>query len=248
MRNTDLPAVVIKKELELPYNLEEAFNSLRINLNFAAADAKIIMITSSIAGEGKSFVSMHLMKALAESGKRVCLIDADMRGSSMVRDYRISSDKNIVGLSHYLSGQSRFVDTLYRVENIERAYIIPCGAYVINPTILLENDRFKIVIKNASNNFDYVIVDSAPIGVVADAKVISQYCSGALMVIKSGAVTGAMAQNTAEQIEESGCRLLGYILNRKDCRGDLYYKNDYYKNSARKKKASDRKKLKKAKN
>ena len=229
MRNVDFPTLIIGKSLELPYELKEAFNSLKINLNFTAEDAKVIMITSSLAGEGKSFISMHLMKVLAESGKRVCLIDTDMRRSAILSDYLISADKTIMGLSHYLSGQSSFGDVLYRVENMERAYMITCGAYVVDPTILLENNRFKVLMENVKNNFDYVIVDCAPIGLVADAKIVSKYCSGALMVIKSGAINHNMAKNTARQIEESGCRLIGYILNRKKSRNGSYYDKNYYR-------------------
>lgn len=231
MRNIDLPTLIVGKSLELPYELKEAFNSLKINLNFTAEDTKVIMITSSLAGEGKSFISMHLMKALAESGKRVCLIDTDMRRSAILSDYLISSDKKIMGLSHYLSGQSSFGDVLYRVENIERAYMISCGAYVVDPTILLENNRFKVLMENVKNNFDYVIVDCAPIGLVADAKIVSKYCSGALMVIKSGYINRNIAKNTARNIEESGCRLIGYILNRKKSRNGSYYDKNYYRYS-----------------
>lgn len=231
MRNIDLPTLIVGKSLELPYELKEAFNSLKINLNFTAEDTKVIMITSSLAGEGKSFISMHLMKSLAESGKRVCLIDTDMRRSAILSDYLISSDKKIMGLSHYLSGQSSFGNVLYRVENIERAYMISCGAYVVDPTILLENNRFKILMENVRNNFDYVIVDCAPIGLVADAKIVSKYCSGALMVIKSGYINRNMAKNTARNIEESGCRLIGYILNRKKSRNGSYYDKNYYRYS-----------------
>lgn len=228
MRNVDLPTLIIGKSLELPYELKEAFNGLKINLNFTAEDAKVIMITSSLEGEGKSFISMHLMKVLAESGKRVCLIDTDMRRSAILSDYLISADKNIMGLSHYLSGQSSFGDVLYRVENIERAYMVTCGAYVVDPTILLENKRFKVLMENVKNNFDYVIVDCAPIGIVADAKIVSKYCSGALMVIKSGQINRNLAKNTARQIEESGCRLIGYILNRRKSRKGSYYDKKYY--------------------
>ncbi len=240
MRNIDLPTLIIGKSLELPYELKEAFNSLKINLNFTAEDAKVIMITSTVAGEGKSFVSMHLMKVLTESGKRVCLIDTDMRRSAILSDYLVSSDRNIMGLSHYLSGQSNFADVLYRVENIERAYLITSGAYVVDPTILLENNRFKLLMENIKNNFDYVIVDCAPIGLVADAKIISKHCSGALMVIKSNYINRNMAKSTARQIEESGCRLIGYILNQKQIRKDSYNKryyryNHYYKSRANKK-------------
>lgn len=227
MRNIDLPTLSIGKSLDLPYDLKEAFNSLRINLNFAAEDAKVVMVTSSIAGEGKSFVSMQIMKMFAESGKRVCLIDTDMRRSALLKEYLISSDKNIVGLSHYLSGQSSFADILYRVENIDRAYMICCGAYVIDPTNLLENKRFEILMDNVKNNFDFVIVDCAPIGLVSDAKFISKYCNGTLMVIKSNALTRQVVMNSARQIEESGCRLIGYILNRKKKTDSTYYSKRY---------------------
>lgn len=234
MRNVDLPTITIGQSLELPYALKEALNNLRINLTFSAGDAKVIMLTSSTASEGKSFVSIHLLKVLAESGKRVCLVDTDMRRSTLVRDYLMSSGQSIRGLSHYLSGQSNFGKVLYRIENIERAYVVPCGAYVIDPTILLENSRFKVLMENLRNNFDYVLVDCAPVGLVSDAKFISQYCDGALMVIRSGVVTGATVQNTARQIKESGCHLIGYILN-----GASNYEKQYYYESDTYNKKSD---------
>lgn len=245
MRNIDLPTLSIKKSLDLPYNLKEAFNSLRINLNFAAEDSKVIMVTSSVAGEGKSFVSMHLMKMFAESGKRVCLIDTDMRRSALLKNYLISSDKSIVGLSHYLSGQNKFGDILYRVENLNNAYMICCGAYVVDPTILLENKRFKMLMENMTNNFDYVIVDCAPIGLVSDAKIISKYCDGALMVIRSDFLMRSVVINTARQLEESGCRLIGYVLNRKAISNSAYYyRYDYESKGSESKEAKGKKRKK----
>lgn len=204
------------KKIELIYEdtenyfMREAFNTLRTNVLFCGVDYKKILITSCVAHEGKTTVSMELARSLAEAGKRVLLIDADLRKSVTVANY--TKETGISGLSQYLSGQVTLEEALYQTQ-YPGFDIIFAGPFPPNPVELVGNRIFQSLLDSASKDYDYVLIDAPPLGMVIDAAVMSEFCNGALLVINRGTVKYRLAQNVAGQLQKSGCKLLGVVLN-----------------------------------
>ena len=209
------------------YFVREAFNTLRTNILFSGKDVKSIVITSCFAHEGKTTISFETARSLAESGKKVLLVDADLRKSVMVS--RITKERGIMGLSQLLSGQVSMDDVIYHTQ-FTGLDIIFAGPYPPNPTELVGSAEFKELIKTQRDRYDYILVDAAPLGLVIDAAVMASVCDGAVMVVNMGHVKYRVAQNVKEQLEKSGCRLLGVVLNQVDRKKGSGNKTDaYYK-------------------
>ncbi len=192
------------------YEIKEAFKTLRTNVLFSGSDIKTIAITSSEQNEGKSFVSMELSKSLAESGKKVVLIDADLRKSVLVEKH-IAED-NIIGLSHYLSGQTDSDQIIYQTQHPD-FYIVFAGPYPPNPVELIGSKRFEEMLEYFRSIFDYIIIDTPPLGLVIDAAVIASKCDGVILNVAANRARHRILQNVKSQLTRSGCRLLGAILN-----------------------------------
>lgn len=207
------------------YFIREAFNTLRTNILFSGKDVKSIVVTSCIAHEGKSTISFETARSLAESGKKVLLVDADLRKSVMVG--KVAKERGITGLSQLLSGQISVEDAIYHTQ-IKGLDIIFAGPYPPNPTELVGNSEFEALIKTQRENYDYVLVDAAPLGLVIDAAVMASVCDGAVIVINMGQVKRRMVQNVREQLEKSGCRLLGVVLNQTNRKKSLKKQDSYY--------------------
>lgn len=211
------------------YFMREAFNTLRTNILFSGKDIKTIIITSCLAHEGKSTISFETSRSLAESGKKVLLVDADLRKSVMVS--RMTKDRGITGLSQLLSGQISIEQAIYNTQ-IEGLDMIFAGPYPPNPTELVGSPSFKELMDAKRDDYDYIIVDAPPLGLVIDAAVMATACDGAVVVINSGHIKYRMAQGVKEQLEKSGTRILGVVLNQIDRKrsagsSDTYYGSKY---------------------
>ena len=208
---------VTLKKREMSYAMTEELNTLRTNIQFSGVDKKVIVMTSSFSGEGKSTITYQLAKSLAELGKRVLLIDADMRKSVMVNMLESGSvDK---GLSHYLSGQCSLSEAVYATES-SRLHILFAGPVPPNPTELLSGELFK----DTLNSFR----DCAPVGMVIDAAIVAKCSDAAIMMIESGAVKRKLALEAKEKLETAGCPILGVVLNKVERKSGGYYRK-YYK-------------------
>lgn len=221
-----------KLQLDFPqindYRMTEGLNQLKTNLAFCGKDIKVITMTSSVPNEGKSSVSFSLAKTLAESGKKILMVDADLRKSVMAAKYHIQGiDK---GLSHYLTGQAEIEDIIYETE-VDGFYLAVAGPLTPDPTTLLDSDAFKQFISKAREDFDYVIIDAPPLGVVIDAVIIGRYSDGALLVIEQGVIKRKVVQDVIKQLKKGEVRILGAVLNKVDERigayGNYEYKYSY---------------------
>jgi capsular exopolysaccharide synthesis family protein len=214
---------------EMPYAVEEALNRLRINVKFCGNNIKKIMVVSSVPNEGKSFVSMHLWRMLAEAGLKSVLVDADLRNSVLKsrHDFQ-SAEKELHGLDFYLSGLSDYRDVIYQT-NIENGDIVPTSNLLENPSTLLEDPRFQQMLDGLAEEYRYVIVDVPPLGLVADGALIASMCDGAILVVNSGEVSRKLVKQSVDQIEQSNCKLLGMVLNKADIAGHAYGKYGQYK-------------------
>lgn len=210
------------------YSMKESLRALRTNLQFCGDDLKVIMITSAVPNEGKSTVSIELARSLVELGKKVLVIDTDMRKSVLVGRMRASAKngKEVFGLSHYLSGQKKLNEVLYSSE-VEGLSIIFAGPSVPNPTELLEKKYFTEMIQYAGEQFDYVLVDCAPIGATIDAAVLAKHCNGAIMVVAQGMASCKEILSAKSQLEIAGVKILGVVLNKVKVKQRGYY-GKYY--------------------
>lgn len=206
------------------YRLTEGLNQLKTNLAFCGKDIKVIIITSSVQNEGKSSVAFDLSKTMAEGGKKILMVDADLRKSVLAAKYHIQGiDK---GLSHYLTGQAEIEDIIYETET-EGFYLSVAGPLSPDPTSLLDSDQFQKFIDKVREDYDYVIIDAPPLGVVIDAVIIGKYCDGAVLVIEQGVIKRKVVQDVIKQLKRGEVRILGAVLNKVDERIGAYGAYDY---------------------
>ena len=214
----------------------EAYKTLRTNILFCGSVIKTILITSSHENEGKSTISTELSKSLSEIGKKTILIDADMRKSVILK--KNLKSQNILGLSELLSGQASLNQVLYNTQN-PFFDVIFSGHFPPNPVELLSSDNFKNLIEICNSHYDYIIIDSPPLGPVIDAAVISTICDGSIIVISSGKTQFQEIVYAKEQLEKSNCKILGAVLNETtplNKYSNRYYKKRYYYYETREKK------------
>ncbi len=223
---TRMLAINIERLRKLDYRSNEAYKNLRTNIQLCGSDNKVIMVTSTTPGEGKSSVSFNLAVSLAEAGKKVIFIDADLRKSVLVGRYKIN--KSVKGLTHFLSGINKFEEVMYAT-NVENLHAVFSGPVPPNPTELLSNKTFKMLIKVLRESYDYVIIDTPPLGSVIDGAIVAQECDGTVFVIASNSVSYKYAQNAVEQLRKTGCKILGTVINKVDMSDNAYYGKYYGK-------------------
>ena len=198
---------------------------MRTNIQLSGQSLKTILITSCYPNEGKSDIALSLAQELGSIGKKVLLLDADIRKTAYVG--RLEVQEEVKGLSQLLSGQAGLQDIIYNT-NFPNMDIIFGGPSAPNPSGLLSENIFKILIKELKDYYNYILIDTPPIGTVIDAAVIGRCCDGAVFLIQPGNVRYRDAQKAFAQLEKSGCRILGAVLNKIDTSGDKYY-SSYYK-------------------
>lgn len=223
--------VLLENISELEYAMKESLRALKTNIQFCGDDIQTILVTSTIPNEGKSTVTIDLARSLTESGKRVLLVDTDMRKSVLIGRLRAknAAGGEIYGLSHFLSGQRKLDEVLYSTD-IQKLSIIFAGPSVPNPTEILDKKYFRELIDFGKEHFDYVLLDCAPLGAAIDAAVAAKYCDGAIMVIAQGIASGRMISGAKKQLEASGVRILGAVLNKVKIKKSEYghYYGSYY--------------------
>ena len=161
---------------------------------------------------------------MAEGGKKILMVDADLRKSVLAAKYHIQGiDK---GLSHYLTGQAEIEDIIYETET-EGFYLSVAGPLSPDPTSLLDSDQFQKFIDKVREDYDYVIIDAPPLGVVIDAVIIGKYCDGAVLVIEQGVIKRKVVQDVIKQLKRGEVRILGAVLNKVDERIGAYGAYDY---------------------
>jgi capsular exopolysaccharide synthesis family protein len=226
--NSDLELnnVNIYKQKDLDFQGNEAFKTLRSNIQFCGSDVKVIGLTSCRQNEGKSSISMHLADAMADSQKKTILIDADLRKSVLLGRYRI--EKPIKGLTHYLSGLSMEDEVIYKTST-NNLDVIFSGPVPPNPSELLTSQIFVSLIHSLREKYDYILIDTPPLGSIIDGAVISRVCDGMILIIEADSISYKFAQKVKCQLEKSGCRILGAVLNKVELRKSVY--NKYYDKS-----------------
>ena len=208
--------------------VSENIKSLRTNLQFTAVDnnLKTILITSTNAGEGKSFVSSNLSISFAQADKKVLLVDCDLRKG---RIHRLFDVPNTEGLSNLLTDDLRDFEKYVRPTKIENLSVITCGTYPPNPSELLASQKNKRLINNLKHHFDIIIFDGAPIGGLADSVILSSFMDETLIVTKDGGTAKADLLATKDSLSKVGAKLAGLVfnmVNRKATKNYYYYSDN----------------------
>lgn len=225
-----MKSVAITRLPDLDYACTEALNTLCTNLTFAGSGIRKIMLTSCQPQEGKSFLSINLMRTLAGIGKKVVLIDADLRRSVLESRYGIESKGDKLGLSHYLAGLCNAEDIIYKT-NYDNAYMVLVGRDVANSLSLLSTPMLGKLLDEFTQMFDIVLLDVPPVGIIIDAAMIARSCDGVLFVVSDNIISRRELSDAAKQIEKTGCPILGAVLNKVSFdthSSKKYYYRTYY--------------------
>ncbi len=215
---------VILRNIEQDFRSNEAYKTLRTNIEFAGADKKVIMLTSSAQNEGKSTVSLSLALSIAEGGKKVLFIDADLRKSVLIGRHHIHGE--IKGLSHFLSGRAELKDVIMKTQQ-DGLYILFAGVVPPNPAELLGTRRLEALIEGARKAYDYVIIDAPPLGSVIDGAIIARCCDASILVVAANTISRKFAKSVKDQLDKTGCPILGVVMNKVDLKQNKYY-GSYY--------------------
>ena len=160
---------------------------------------------------------------MAEAGFPTVFLDVDLRKSVIKGRHNIHAEGEIQDLGYYLSGQAEYEDVVYET-NIPNGYMVPCCNLLENPSALLEDARFSELLDRLAEEYRYVIIDSPPLGSVADAAQAASLCDGAVLVVRSGETSRNVIKQSMQQLEQVHCKLLGVILNRVEASGRAYKK------------------------
>ena len=184
--------------------ISEDIRTIRTNLEFSLVDdAKTIMITSSVPGEGKSFISSNLAAAFAQNNKKVLLIDCDMRLGRTHKIFEISNKKGLSNLILKLDDDTAYEEYIQKTD-VKNLFVIPRGMVPPNPSELLSSKRFVKIIKDLKKVFDQIILDSVPVNGLSDALVISKTADKVLIVSRYSKTDIADLENTRRSLENVG--------------------------------------------
>ncbi len=196
---------------ELSFAAAESYKLLRTNLLFTLPDegCRIIGITSSIRGEGKSTTSINLAYSLAQTGKRVLLIDGDMRLPTIAQKLDFSPTP---GLSNLLANLNTERSCLRKSGYYDNWYVLPAGDIPPNPSELLGSERMHALLDRYRDVFDYVILDLPPVNIVVDALVITKWTDGIMVVVRENYSNRRALDACMYQVEKLGAKMLGFIM------------------------------------
>ena len=217
-------AALIRKSLDLDYAGDEAINAICSGIVFAGKSLKRIAVTSYEANNGKSFLIMRIAYGMAKRGRRVLLIDGDLRKSVLVSRYRIENTAE--GLAHYLSGQCPLERVIYPT-NLQNLYLLPVGELVKTPLSLLTSADFEQLMETVGKEFDLVLVDTPPVGAVIDAAEIAKCCAGSLLVLEYNKQTKGSLRSMQKLMEQTGTPIIGCVINNVTVK-KMYRKRYYY--------------------
>lgn len=214
-----------------PYSLmAESFRSLRTTIKFIAPEEKIkvILLTSTNTGEGKTFCALNLAYAFAISGRKTALVGFDMRKPRLSE---IFDNQHGIGISNYLIRQNKFEEIVYSSDS-DNLWVIPTGVIPPNPAELISGARINKLFEHLRNRFEVVIVDTPPIGLVTDARLLMQYSDCCLFIVRAGVTHKEHFSLTIGDLQKDKIPHLGLILNDVDPAEKRYgyYNTGYYGN------------------
>ena len=206
---------------QLNFAAAEAYKLLRTNLLFALPEkeCRIIGVTSSLRGEGKSTTSVNLAYTLAQTGKRVLLVDGDMRLPTIAQKLEMGGTP---GLSNLLAGLSSERSCLRKSKYFDNWYILPAGDIPPNPSELLGSERMHALLERYKDVFDYILLDLPPVNIVVDALVITKWTDGVIVVVRQNYTDRHALDACMYQVEKLGAKMLGFVMTDANAGGSSY--------------------------
>ena len=197
----------------IDFTVSEQYKLLRTNLSFTLPEdvkCAIIGVTSSMRGEGKSTTSVNLSYALAQSGKKVLLIDGDLRLPSVAKKMKLENTK---GLSNMLFDYDSQQLEEYKSQYLDNWYIVPAGEFPPNPSELLGSRKLGRLLNRLSESFDYIVIDFPPVNIVSDALAASKHITGMILVVKEDYTEKKELEACIRQLKLSDVNVLGCLFN-----------------------------------
>lgn len=203
----------------------EAFRTLRTNIQFSSLDDEIrtLVVTSTQPGEGKSTVISNLGITMAQSGKKVLLMDCDLRKPTVHKKLGISNQD---GLTTLLAREKK-LEEVAQATDINNFYVLTSGPIPPNPAELLGSKKMKNFINELHGYFDFILLDAPPVLAVTDAQVLSTYCDGVVFVASYGQAEKQAVVRAKELIDKVGGKILGVVINKVPENSKSYYYYNY---------------------
>lgn len=230
----------MEKEELITYNdpkspISEVFRTLRTNLQFMTSNKglKTLLVTSSVPGEGKSWVSANLISAFAQEGKKVLIIDSDMRKGRIHSIFEVARNP---GLSNFLSGVANVEDkdnifNYIKETKVKNLYVMPAGDVPPNPSELLVSEKTGELIKNVKKIFDIIIFDGTPSLIVTDALIIARQVDATLIVTSYKTTKMGDVEKIKKSIENVGGKIAGIVINKIPVSAKKYENSYYYEHN-----------------
>ncbi len=231
----EIPEITIKRKGKLsdrvigeetPFAIKEAYNTLCANVLFTTngEGCPVYAVTSSAKNEGKSLNSINLAKSMAGFGKKVLLIDADMRNSSVLRELGKRDLDTDEGLSNYLA--SLIEDP--KIVNIDENFdVMPAGTVPPNPAQLLASDRFTDMLCEMKKRYSLIVIDLPPVGLLSDGLLIKDNVLGYVLVVRNGSSKLTQEKSMISELERTDTNVIGFVMNAVNAKGQSYKKYGY---------------------
>ena len=201
--------------------IAEQFRTIRTNIQFSSVDEELqtMIVTSSGPAEGKSTTTANMAVVFAQQGKRVLLIDADLRKPTVHYTFRT---ENHIGLSNVLTRQASLEEAV-TVTAQDKLWVLPSGPIPPNPSELLGSKGMQTLLEQAKDEYDVIILDTPPVLAVTDAQVLANLADGVVLVVSSGKTETDAAKKAKELLESAKAKILGVVLNNKKVEDSQYY-------------------------
>lgn len=218
VKKRDYPLIT---DQDVNFSFAEAFRVFAVNLRFTFAQksSRKVLITGVDENMGKTMISSNLAIAMAQSGFKVLLVDCDIRKPCV---HKVFKDENNVGLTHVLCDDVKIEDAVKK-SKVDNLWYLTAGLQSPNPLKLLLSPEMSELLNNLSREYDWIIIDSPPIGVVSDALILSNNCDGVVLVVEEGASNYRQVSKAIEEIKYVNGNLLGVVLNKSKTYNKKYY-------------------------
>lgn len=207
--------------------IAEEFRAIRTNIQYSNLDKKIktIVVTSTKKDEGKTTITTNLAVNFSKiENKKVLIIDCDLRNPSIHKEFGISNSNGLTDLLLEEKDLSNYI----KETEINNLHVLTAGAIPPNPSEMLSSNRMKVFMETVREEYDYVFIDTPPVGMVTDAGVLSAFLDGTILVVKSESVDIKDLQETKKKLVSVNANILGVILNANKVKKDDYYYYSYY--------------------
>lgn len=203
-----IPEVIVRSNPESP--ISEAFRILQTNLRFFNSERpiKVIVVSSAVPKEGKSTIAANLAVSISQLGRKVLLLDADLRNPNQHRIWEVSNE---IGLSTVLKGESSLEQSVAKA--IHNLHVMSSGGSTSNSLALLDSSQMAVLIAQAVQNYDFVIIDSPPLTLAADATILGKMSNGILLVVRPGVADSESVALSREMLDKAGQNVLGVTVN-----------------------------------